>query len=329
MRLLYRSAIVLIVSLLFWSCNRDKIAEPVDDSIPPATPSDLNVFAAYDGQVGIEWKKNYESNLKGYFIYRSINRTDHFEQISFTDQNYFIDDSLSYDSTYYYKISAVNRNNMESPLTISVTARPINIYTPLRPNRLTINARNWTNSVGIKLFWDPSTDTDVLGYKIYRSVLQDFAADSFHYLDFTTQFFYLDTLQIKLLTNYYYKIIAVDKGGLKSPATTEVTDLVLNSPELVYPANNSIINSLTEFRIKTASSPAKYKLAIFSNEIYGTILEINFSSNKIDEELKVDVTGLQLDQFKTYLWRVYTYTASDIDPNSYSTLSAFTYFPTN
>ena len=43
---------------------------------------------------------------------------------------------------------------------------------PLAPNRLTINARNWTNSVGIKLFWNPSADTDILGYKIYRTTFQ-------------------------------------------------------------------------------------------------------------------------------------------------------------
>lgn len=329
MRLLYKYAIVLTVFPLFWSCNRDKIVEPVDGSIPPLTPSDLTVFAAYDGQVGIEWKKNNESNLKGYFIYRGINRPDHFEQVSFTDKNYFIDYSLYYDSTYYYKISAVNRNNIESPLTISVSAKPKNIYAPLAPNRLTINARNWTNSVGIKLFWNPFADTDILGYKIYRSTFSGFDTDSLHYLDFTTHISFLDTRQIKLLTNYYYKIIAVDKGGLKSRATTEVTDLILNSPGLVYPANNSIINSLTEFRIRTASRPAKYKLAIFSNEIYGSLIEINFSSNKVDEEIKVDVTGLRLDHFKTYLWRVYAYTASDIDPNSYSTLSTFTYYPSN
>lgn len=329
MRLLYKCGIVLIFFLLFWSCNREKISEPEDDSVPPVTPSDLNVFAAFDGQIGIEWQKNNESNLKGYFIYRSMNKSDHFERISFSVNNYFIDDSLFYDSTYFYKVSAANRIGTESPLSSPVSAIPINIYTPLRPSTVSIHARNWINSVGIKLFWDPSLDTDISGYKIYRSTSSDFNADSLHYLNFTSEFSYLDTFQINLLTNYYYKIIAVDKGGLKSIPTSEVADLILTSPRLIFPDNNSTVSSLTEFRFMAVSKPARYKLAILSNEIYGTIIDLNFSSNEIDKEIKIDVTGLNLDRFRTYLWRVYTYTASDIDPNSYSDYYSFTYRPSN
>ncbi|MBA4406525.1 hypothetical protein C0389_04555 [bacterium] len=329
MRLFYKYSIVLTLSVLSWSCSRDKIADPADDSIPPVTPSDLNVFAAFDGQIGIEWKKNNESNLKGYFIYRSINKPENYKKISIADKNYFIDDSLYYDSTYYYKVSAVNRNNMESPLTVSVSAQPKNIYSPPAPNRIIINARNWENSIGINLTWNPSVDSDVLGYKIYRSITSGFEADSLHYLDFTDHFSYFDTRQLLQLTKYHYKIVAVDRGGLKSPATSEVSDLILNSPRLIYPASNSTINSLTEFRFLAVSKPAAYKLVIFSNEIFGIVQEINFSSDKVNEEIKVDVIGLYLTPFRTYFWRVYTYTASDTNPNSYSNFSAFTYYSSN
>lgn len=329
MRLLYKLTIVLVAANLFFSCGRAKITDPEDDSLPPLTPLELKVFAAFDGQIGIEWKKNLQSNIKGYSIYRSINKPNRFEKISFTENNYFIEKYLFYDSTYYYKISAVNRNNAESPLTISVSAKPINIYAPVTPKRLIISAYNRSDSIGVKLSWNPSADSDILGYKIYRSTSTGFNADSLNYLNFTTNIFYIDTKQIRLLTNYYYKIIAVDKGGLISPSTSEATDFVLNSPVLVFPANNSIINSITEFRLIAVSRPAKYKLVISTNEIYGTILESNFSSNKVDEEIKVSVPGLQLDQFRRYFWRIYTYTASDSDPNSYSAFYTFTYYPTN
>jgi hypothetical protein len=36
------------------------ITEPVANTIPPATPSNLIVYAAYDGQIGIEWLPNNE-----------------------------------------------------------------------------------------------------------------------------------------------------------------------------------------------------------------------------------------------------------------------------
>ncbi len=329
MKLLYKYAIILNLIVVLWSCGREKIAEPADDSIPPATPSELKVFAAFDGQVAIEWRKNNESNLKGYFIYKSINKPEHFEQISFTEMNYFVENSLFYDSTYYYKVSAVNRNNIESPLSISVSALPKNIYAPLPPTNLKANARNWTNSFGIYLLWDPPADTDILGYKIYRNTSSGFGVDSLNYFDFTQGISYLDTTRLKLLVNYYYRIIAVDKGGLKSIATKDVKDIILNSPALIYPENNSQTNSIREFRIRAVSKPAKYKLVILSNEIYGTIFEFNFSSEIVNEVIKIGVAGLQLAPFKKYFWRVYTYTNSDVDPNSYSSLYSFTFYPSN
>ena len=329
MRSLYKIVFLLTASVLLMRCSREKIVGPENDFIAPLTPGNLRVFAAFDGQVGLEWGKNDEPDLKGYYIYRSINNEDHFERISLTETNYFTEKSLFYDSTYYYKISAVNRNDLESPLTSSVFARPVNIYTPLVPRRLEINARNWTDHLEIRLTWEPPTDTDIQGYRIYRSTSSGFTADSLHYLDFTPGISYSDTKQIKLLTNYHYKIIAVDKGGLTSDETSEVYDMALNSPRLVFPADKSVINSLREFRFVTVSDSARYKLVISSNELYGTIMEINFSSGKIDQEIGVSVTGLQLDQFRTYYWRIYAYTSSEVDPNSYSALSAFTYYPSN
>ena len=98
MRLLFKNASVWIFFLVLSGCERDKINEPV--AIPPATPNNLIVYAAYDGQIGIEWLPNNEQNLKGYFIYRAINKSDNFRHTAFTINNYFIDDSLFYDKYY-------------------------------------------------------------------------------------------------------------------------------------------------------------------------------------------------------------------------------------
>ncbi|MEK6552484.1 MAG: hypothetical protein AABZ54_03435, partial [Bacteroidota bacterium] len=156
---------------------------------------------------------------------------------------------------------------------------------------------------------------------------ESFDADTLHYLDFTQLTSYSDTKNIILLTKYYYKIKAVDKGLLKSPSTLVISDVVLNSPTLIFPSNNSIINKLTEFRFKTVSLPATYKLVIQSNEVYGTVKEFNFTSELLDQEIKISASGIQLESSKTYTWRVFTYTSSEIDPNSFSGSFAFTYIP--
>ncbi|TSA26363.1 MAG: hypothetical protein D4R68_07555 [Ignavibacteriales bacterium] len=301
--------------------------EPIDDGKPPAIPTDLQIFGAHDGEIGIDWHKNSESNITGYKIYRSINKPNNFIFITQINDNYFIDNHLEYDSTYYYKISVVNSFGHESPMTDFVYAKPINIYAPLSPSNVRINARNWSTVSTILLYWDPPLDTDIKGYYIYRSTTESLDADTLHYLDFTQLTSYFDTKNIIPLTKYYYRIKSVDKGFLKSPPTFVISDVVLNSPTLIFPSDNSIIKKLTEFRFKSVSLPATYKLVIQSNEVYGTVQEFNFTSELLDQELKVDVSNVQLESSKTYTWRVFTYTSSAIDPNSFSGSFTFTYIP--
>lgn len=313
--------------ILLLSCSRESLVGPIDDGIPPAIPSDLQIFGAHDGEIGIEWDKNPERNIKGYNIYRSVNNPNKFIFLIEVSDNYFIDDHLEYDSTYYYRISAINSFDRESQMTNYVSAKPINLYAPLSPYNVRINARNWTSSKSIFLYWDPPTETDIKGYYIYRSTTESFDADTLHFLDFTSLTSYLDTKNIIPLTKFYYRIKTVDKGSLKSRATSEISDVVLNTPTLIFPTNNSIILELKEFRFKTVSLPAKYKLVIQSNEVYGTVKEFNFSSELLDQEIKINASGVQLEPSKTYTWRVFTYTSSDIDPNSFSGSFTFTYIP--
>ena len=316
---------MLLIFLL--SCSRESFVEPIDDGRPPAIPTNLKIFGAQDGEIGIEWDKNSEGNIAGYKIYRSVNMPDNFIFITKVNDNYFIDEHLEYDSTYYYKISAVNLFGHESLMTDSVYAKPTNIYAPLSPNNVRINARNWPSTPTILLYWDSPPDTDIKGYYIYRSTTESFEADTLHYLDITSHTSYLDTKNIIPLTKYYYKIKAVDKGFLKSPSTFIVGDVVLNSPILIFPYNSSIIQKLTEIRFKTVSLPAQYKLVIQSNDVYGTVKEFNFSSELTDQEIKINVSGIQLESSKTYTWRIFTYTSSEIDPNSFSESFTFTYIP--
>lgn len=318
---------ISIVFILFLSCSRESLVEPIDDGKPPAIPTNLQVFGAHDGEIGIEWDKNTESNIAGYKIYRSINHPDNFIFLTEINDNYFIDEHLEYDSTYYYKISVLNSFGHESSMTDFVYAKPINFYSPLSPNNVRINARNWPSTPTILLYWDSPWDTDIKGYYIYRSTTEIFDADTLHYLDYTQLTSYSDNKNIMPLTKYYYKIKAVDKGYLTSPSTFVISDVVLNSPTLIFPSNNSTIHELKEFRFKTVSLPAKYKLVIQSNDVYGTVKEFDFSSELADQEIIVDASTVQLESSKAYTWRVFTYTSSEIDPNSFSESFTFTYIP--
>ena len=94
------------------SCKRPVELTSSSNGIPPATPADVTIYAAYDGEIGIEWQGNSEPDLKGYNIYRKTDSTN-YKIIDFTSDNYFIDDSLDYNTTYYYEITAVDNSNLE------------------------------------------------------------------------------------------------------------------------------------------------------------------------------------------------------------------------
>ncbi len=140
---------IALTFIIYQSCERSDITSPIDDGLPPATPVNLSIFRARDGEIGIEWLKNREPDINGYNIYRSIGDTINLIKIDSTQEDYHIDYYLEYDSTYYYRISAVDKFGNESLLTPPVSAKPENLYPPYTPFMIEINARNWNDFLSV------------------------------------------------------------------------------------------------------------------------------------------------------------------------------------
>ncbi|MGE5682044.1 MAG: fibronectin type III domain-containing protein, partial [Bacillota bacterium] len=212
------TVIAALLLALFYGCDRSVNLNDTEDTMAPAVPQNAAVTWAYDGTVDIDWKPNPELNIKGYNIYRSINDTLHLSLRSFTSNSYFTDDSLSYDSVYYYRVSAVTIRGLESMKTPWLKAQPVNLNPPVTPKFLEINARNWNDSVSVFLKWQPNLEGDIAGYKIYKSENPDFTADTNSFAGFSSAYYFTDKKNLQLYKRYYYRIKAVDKGGLSSQA---------------------------------------------------------------------------------------------------------------
>lgn len=318
---------IAVFLLLLFSCDRDTPVEIVDDGIPPAKPTGLRIFRAHDGEIGIEWNHNLEKDIKFYKIFRTIDPDGLYLLIDSTTAIYYFDYGLEYDSTYYYKISAVDQFGNEGVMSDSVFATPKNIFKPLTPYYIHINARNWNDSLTIKITFSPSFSTDVDYYEIHRDKTSSFLPDSGSLIGISKNYSYTDKMNLELLEKYYYRIISVDKGGLKSQASTEVSDLLLDKPKQIFPQNNESLNYFAEFRIQTSSLPADYKLVLQSNEIYGPKVELNFSSNQTNSIISVPIRNVTFEPYIDYYWRVYTYTKNNNIPNSFSELYKFTIVP--
>jgi fibronectin type 3 domain-containing protein len=244
-----------------------------------------------------------------------------------TNNSYFIDDTLDYDTTYFYSITALDRNNLESDRSNIVSGKPENYFKPYRPQSLEINGRNWNNKISIELSWAPSYSTDIAGYEIYRSTSPDFSADSTNLHDFINGINYSDTSNIQTLQTYFYYVSAVDKGGLKSSAAGPIGDLILDKPQIVFPANNSQPDNFDYFKIISCSSPAIYKLVIKSNPHYGVVVEENIESSIVADTLEIPFNSYYIENYKTYYWQVFVYSDNSNEPNTFIDMNRFAIYP--
>jgi hypothetical protein len=313
-------SLIIIVLLLLGGCERPTESDNGDNT-PPVVPAGLQVYYASDGEVGIEWLTNRTVSLSGYNIYRSTDDSNYL-LIDFTTSFYYIDYSLSYDSVYYYKVSAVSRTGIETALSSSVSARPVNRYTPRIPAQFFINARNWLGKRSIFLNWTANEETDLAVYKIYRSSTESFEADSSRFFTFITIPEFEDTTAGELFTRYYYKIKAVDKGNLESGASAERSDVILDEPAPLFPADNGTVSGFWEFRFISSGAPARYRLIVQTSPFFGEIWQTEINSTAIHDTVNVDVPSGVLYYNTPYYWKVAAFTEST-QPNSLSQLNKF------
>lgn len=324
----YRHCFLILALITGVSCSREVITgsddSGTDPNMPPSVPTGLTVYSAHDGAAGIEWTASPQSNIKGYNIYRNTNNSGYLYKYSFTTETHFLDYPLGYDTTYYYAVSSVNNLGEESARTSVVLAKPVNRYAPESIYDISINGRNTGDSVYIHLEWTPQLDYDIKGYEIYRSTNSGVEIIPENLAGFSPYPYFNDT-NIEILKKYYYKIISVDKGELKSDYSAIVSDLVLDNPVLIYPTNNSTIKNLSSLQFRTSSYPSSYRIVIQSNEVYGTVAEFVVNSSLINQVVTYSFDSYILTSYRKYYWRVIAYSNSSSEPNSYSTLNSFTF----
>ncbi len=320
----YQNVVKLKIFKLFWlilfiGCREKEITFYEDTNVPQI-PMGFKVYAAFDGQVGLEWIPN--NSTDNYLIYRSVNDTINFSFYKSTYEKFFVDTHLEYNSTYYYKLKAMNKNLKESGFTKIVFAKPENIYYPTRPIVESIIPKNINGDLSINLKWTQLYDTDISYYEIYRDTTEFFYNMDEVYKKSNTTFFE-DKTNLKVLQNFYYKIKAVDKGGLKSQATLAVTTKIPDLPKQVYPSNNVTINKLNEIKFITSSLPAIYKIAIFDFNTDTLINETSLNSSKIKEEIIIPM-NLNLSNGKKYKWRILVFLPNSSETNCITDFYTFT-----
>ncbi len=86
------------------------------DETPPNAPTHLRVFNATVNSLTLSWEYDPLSDVVGFFINRSLNSSGPYEHINTVPirNNLFIDTDLAEETTYYYKLRAIDEVNLSS-----------------------------------------------------------------------------------------------------------------------------------------------------------------------------------------------------------------------
>ncbi len=315
--------IAFSVLLFFFGCERPTNITNVDDGIPPAVPSGLSVYFAGDGEVILDWLNNSEPDFKGYNIYRSTGDSK-FNLIYFTTDNFFYNDTLSYDTVYSYRITAIDIWGRESEPSSIVSVQPVNKNKPHVPRFVNINTRNWEDIRSVYLNWQANYDSDIKQYNIYRGTNTNFVSDSSSFVGSSIEPDFTDTANLDLYTMYYYKIRALDNGGLLSDESSVVNDQIVGIPEVFSPLDKTESSGFIHFIINAINAPATYEIIVQENQFFGTFWDKQFESNVTNDTISVNFDPTYLYNNRTYYWRIAVYTSSSSEPNSISKLYQFT-----
>lgn len=220
-------------------------------ALPPSAPTGLSPTPG-GGYITLTWNQSLE-DLNGYNIYRSTTPGSGYMKLNSYPEYYtsYKDTNVAPGTTYYYVITAVNTSNQESSYSAEASAAPRDVYSP---TSLTATAGEGF----VELNWSPSADSDISGYKIYRSTS---AGTGYSYITTTSGTYYKDK-SVTGGTTYYYVATAVNTISKESPYSNEASAMPeeLNlSVSITYPKDGEWLKNsriIVRGTIETASNEA-------------------------------------------------------------------------
>ncbi len=108
---------LLTFSLTFQDTH-GRLSTHAFDLLAPATPTGLQCIA-HETTIDLYWAKNTDTDLKGYNVYRSDSPTGIYQKVNsrlIEGTSYFEDVGLQIETSYWYKVSAIDQSENESNL---------------------------------------------------------------------------------------------------------------------------------------------------------------------------------------------------------------------
>ena len=263
--------------------HSDLIFVEVQDVIPPLQPLDLTIKTD-TGKVNLSWKMNAETDLAGYYLYRTVNK-DKKKNYILLNAEPLKSDRFSENlpknvrNTFFYYIVAVDTSFNRSRPSAFVSAAMPDILAPEKPFIKNVSYEE----DHILVEWISNVDSDLAGYHLYRSdTSRKFSRLNVNLLGKST-FRYTDR-ENEPNANYFYCLVAMDSAGNTSPKSNEM-----------YARRISVdavsISSKLNVRIKSLKKKKNVQVT-WQHEVGGSDL-LGFVIYRGDQENRLQpVTGL-------------------------------------
>ncbi len=186
----------------------------------PKPPSNLTATHDLPRKIHLEWQPSPTPDVLFYKVYRSPFANAFYSYRAKTDRPFF-DDIVNDDGkVYYYKVSAVDKDGLESP----ITASPVLGSTLPKPSAPTITAAKTAFNQGI-IIWEPGDDR-ADRYDVIRTHWEGLSRQERTFANiYGTKF--VDKF-MKPGVKYTYRVVEIDRNGLKSDPS-EPVDLYIES----------------------------------------------------------------------------------------------------
>jgi fibronectin type 3 domain-containing protein len=204
------------------SPKKPLIALSAKDDLLPAVPQ--NVFAIpSDLGLLITWDKVIDSGLAGYNIYRSNDPDSNFTKLNEIilpkDAGLYDDKETNLIDRYYYRVTAVDLDGNESPMSARSVSAYANYHIPSPPQGIRVESQ----PDGILVKWEPNAEPDLQGYYIFRADYYNGDLAQVSPLIPSDTTFYLD--KDKYLSprgKYWYVVQAINYTGVSSKYSVPV-----------------------------------------------------------------------------------------------------------
>ena len=176
----------------------------------PAAPGGLEASPDMPGKVKLTWAANPEADVTSYTVQRLSRSEGSFSTIGSSKETSYEDRNLEHGKEYTYKIQAVDKDGLKSPVSEAVTGKTKPL--PAAPTGLKAEQEGGA----VNFTWEANKEEDIARYDVYSAGLlgRDKVASG------TGQ-----SASAKGLRggNYTFSVVAVDKDGLESPASAPVS----------------------------------------------------------------------------------------------------------